>query len=123
VIFLDPQLPTSITGQFSANINVLLVQAGADLPTTVVGARRELRGLAGYTSTADEPVTLGDGTPAHVLGGTFTEPTTGLALRNLQLFTVHGGATLVVTGTSLQEVWSLYEQTFQTSLRSLMAAT
>jgi hypothetical protein len=123
VIFLDPQLSTSIAGQFSANINVLLVQSGADLSTTVLGARRELRGLTGYTSTADEPVTLGDGTPAHLLGGSFSEPSTGLALRNVQLFTVHGGATVVVTGTSLQDVWSLYEQTFQTSLRSLTVAT
>jgi hypothetical protein len=122
VVFLDPQPSSSVAGRFSSNINVLVVQSSADLSATVLGARQELLGLTAYASTVDEQVTLGDGTAAHMLGGSFTDPGTGLTLRNVQLFTVHSGMTLVATGTSLQDVWSAYEQTFQTSLRSLTVA-
>ena len=119
VVFLDPLPSTSIAGRFSANINVIVVPSGAELEATVVGARQELQGLTDYVQTSDESVTLTDGTPAHLLGGSFTDQATGLALRNVQLFTVYEGATLVATGTSLQDVWGAYEQTLQTSLRSL----
>jgi hypothetical protein len=122
VVFLDPQPSSSVSGRFSSNINVLVVPSSADLPATVLGARQELRGLTDYVPTVDEAVTLADGTPAHMVGGSFTDPGTGLALRNVQLLAVHGGSTLVATGTSLQEVWPGYEQALQTSLRSLTVA-
>jgi hypothetical protein len=123
VVFADPQPSGPPTGRLSANINVYVAPAVADLPATVAGAREELRGIADYVSVTDEPVTLADGTAAHMLGGTFTAPGTGLALRNVQLVAVHDGLALVATGTSLQEVWDRYEQTFRTSLRSLTVAT
>ena len=118
-VFLDPQPSNSVAGRFSSNINVLVVQSGGDLENTVLGARQELASLTDYAPMVDEPVALVDGTPAHMLGCSFTDPGTGLALHNLQLFTVHGGMAIVATGTSLQDVWSGYEQTFQTSLRTL----
>lgn len=124
VVFADPEpLPVSVTGRFNANINVFVAATPADLPTMVAGGQQELRRLTGYTPTTDEPVTLGDGTQAHLLGGEFTDPGTGLALRNLQLLTVHGGQGYVVTGTALREMWARYEQTFRTSLVSLTVAT
>ena len=124
MIFIDPQVSESPTGRFRANINVIVVPAHADLPGIVTGARQEVLALAEYRSTADEPVTLPDGAPAHLLGGTYGDPRTGLALRNVQLLTLHGAAeTVVVTGTALADTWDGYGPVFETSLRSLTVAT
>lgn len=108
-----------LAGTFSANINVLVSDAEADLDTTVLGARRTLLALGDYDSTSDEPSTLDDGTPVHVLGGTFTDPGSGFDLRNLQVFTVVDGAAVVVTGTALADTWAQYATTMDTSLRTL----
>ena len=124
VVFADPQVSASPGGRFRANINVIVVPARTDLPGIVTGARQEVRALADYVPTADEPVTLPDGSPAHLLGGTYHDPDTGLALRNLQLMALHGGtATVVVTGTALADTWDGYGRVFETSLRSLVVAT
>jgi hypothetical protein len=124
VIFSDPRPSESPSGRFRANINVIVVPAGAELPRIVTGARQEVRALADYRPTADEPATLPDGSPAHVLGGTFWDQGTGLALRNVQLITVRGGTeTVVATGTALADNWSGYGSVFETSLRSLTVAT
>jgi len=59
---------------------------------------------------------LVDGTPAHILGGTFTQ--SGFEVRNVQLFASSGGTDMVVTGTALAETWDnwegLFGQTFET---------
>jgi hypothetical protein len=123
VIFADPQPSESAGGRFRANINVLVVPAVGDLRGTVANARQELTRLPGYQSTADEPVTLPDGSHAQLLGGTFTDPGSGLPLRNIQVLTVHDGETVVVTGTALADAWAGYEAVFDTSLRSLTVAT
>ena len=118
-LFLEPRSAGTETRGFSANINVLVVPSPADLPAAVAGARQELTGLDGYDSTADESVVLRDGTPAHLLGGTFVDPGSGLALRNEQLFAVHNGSAIVVTGTALVDSWESYESVLDTALRSL----
>jgi hypothetical protein len=124
VVFTDPQVSESPTGRFRANINVIVVPARTDLPGIVTGARQEVRALADYLPTADEPVTLPDGSPAHLLGGTYHDPDTGRALRNVQLLALHGAAeTVVVTGTALADTWDGYGAVFETSLRSLTVAT
>lgn len=119
VVFLAPTPSRTGTGSFSANINVLVVSSNADLPSTVVGARNELRGLLGYSSTVDEDAALFGGTQAHLLGGTFTDKGSGLKLRNLQLFAVHDGSTTVVTGTAAAESWDTYASVFDMALRTL----
>lgn len=119
VVFLDPQPTRSDAGSFSANINVIVVPSEATLPDTVTGARAELQRLTGYSTTADEPVTLADGTPAHVLGGTFSDTDSGFDLRNMQLFAVADGSTIIVTGTALLDAWDAYASVFGTSLRTL----
>lgn len=119
VRFVDPAAVTSTKKAFTANINVLVVRAGVDLPVTVVGARKELTGLTGYRSTTDEPVTLQGGRPAHLLGGTFTDRKSGFELRNLQLFAVEKGTTFVVNGTAPALTWSTYAPMFDGALRSL----
>jgi hypothetical protein len=124
VVFTDPTVSESPTGPFRANINVIVLPAHADLPGIVTGARQEVRALVDYLPTADEPVTLPDGSPAHLLGGTYRDPDSGLALRNLNLMAVHGSAeTVVVTATALADTWDGYGVVFETSLRSLTVAT
>jgi hypothetical protein len=124
VIFADPRPSESPSGRFRANINVIVVPAGSDLPHIVTAARQEVRVLANYRPTADEPVTLPDGSPAHLLGGTFRDPDTGLALRNVQLLALHGGTeTVVATSTALADTWDSYGVVFETSLRSLTVAS
>jgi len=118
-LFLEPRSAATETRGFSANINVLVVPSPADLPAAVAGARQELTSLDGYASTTDESVVLRDGTPAHLLGGTFVDPGSGLALRNEQLFAVHNGSAIVATGTSLADTWGSYEPVLDTALRSL----
>lgn len=119
VVFVAPTPTRTGAGSFSANINVIVVPSKADLPSTVIGARNELRGLTGYTSTADERTALSGGTQAHLLGGTFTDKGSGLQLRNLQLFAVRGGSTTVVTGTAAAQGWDTYAPVFDTALRTL----
>lgn len=120
VVFADPQVSQAAGGRFRANINVIVLPATTDLPGIVGAARQEVRALAGYLPTADEPVTLPDGSPAHLLGGTYQDPKSGLALRNLQLMVLHGGGeTVVVTGTALADTWDGYGPVFESSLRSL----
>jgi Probable lipoprotein LpqN len=124
VIFADPRPSQSPSGRFRANINVILVPARGDLARIVTGARQEVRALGGYRTTQDEPVTLPDGSPAHLLGGTYSDPSSGLALRNVQVMAIRGGTeTVVVTGTALADTWTGYGSVFETSLRSLTVAT
>lgn len=117
VVFRDPA--PARAGAFTANLNVLVVPAAAALDATVVGARQELRRLPGYTPVTDEAAVLADGAPAHLLGGTFTDRRAGPALRNLQLFTVHGGSTVVATGTAPAAGWDSFARVFDAALRTL----
>lgn len=122
VVFIDPAATELAGGPFNATVNVFVSPAAADLPATVVGVRAELDGLTDYRPTTDEPVTLVDGTPAHLIGGTFAAPQSLIPLRNVQLFTVHDGSTIVVTGTSPVERWDAHGPVFDASLRTLTVA-
>lgn len=122
VVFLAAAPTRSGDGSFSANINVLVVPSVADLPSIVLKARQELRGLTDYVATADEDAVLFGGTQAHLLGGTFTDKGSGLKLRNLQLFAVHGGSTTVVTGTAAAQGWEGSASVFDMALRTLTVA-
>ena len=106
-------------GSFRANINVIVVPATAELAATIDGARRELRTLPGYTATEDEGTALADGTPAHLLGGTFTDAGSGAELRNLQIFTVRGRSGVVATGTAPAASWTSFAEPVDAALRSL----
>jgi hypothetical protein len=123
VILVDPVPTVTPSARLNATVTVLVVPSPDDLPTAVAGVRHDLRQLVvDYQGTTDEPVTLSDGTAAHLLGGTFRDPASGLALRNIQLFTVHDGMAIVATGLALPELWDGFEPVFQSSLRSLTVA-
>ncbi|WP_232660672.1 DUF1795 domain-containing protein [Pseudonocardia sp. TRM90224] len=122
VRFVDPEPTLTPAGPKAANVNVFVVAAGIDLTKTVLGTRRELGGVPGYKRLVDEPATLHDGTPAHVFGGTFTDRQSGVELRNVQVYAVRDGTTIVATGTAPSESWSSYEATFTTIVHSLSVA-
>ncbi|MGI5125949.1 hypothetical protein ACQEVB_03945 [Pseudonocardia sp. CA-107938] len=115
--------PTARTGPFTPGISVFVVDSGLPLAETVAGARSELTGLTAYTSTTDQPITLTDGTPAHLLGGTYRDAARGLDLRNLQLFTVHGGKAFAVTATTAAGDWAEYEARLSAAVASLTFAS
>lgn len=117
-LFLNPRPNTSAAGEFTANVNVLIVPTTAVLPDTVANARQEVASVRGYTSMQDEPFQLADGTPAHLLGGRFTDPS-GYALRNVQLVAVRGDRAVVVTGTALADSWDEYAGAFDASLHTI----
>ena len=119
VVFRDPNPTAAGDRTFNANINVIVVPAAAALDATIDGARQELRGLPGYASTADEAAVLTDGTAAHLLGGTFTDSRSGAQLRNLQMFTVRGGSSVVATGTAPAASWTSFAGEFDAALRTL----
>lgn len=111
------------SGSFTSGLSVYIVESALPLDVTVVGARAELPGLTGYASTTDEPVTLTDRTPAHLLGGTYRDLGRGLDLRNLQLFTVHAGKAFAVTATALGADWPELEPQLRAALVSVTFAT
>ncbi len=119
-VFLDPQPVDTPAGPFRPNINVQVGPSPGDLDVLLDQSRVELATLTGYTPTADEPATLDDGTPAHLIGGTFTDDATGLELQNLQLFAIDAGDdVVVVTATAPRAAWDDYADRFDASVRTL----
>lgn len=113
----DPDVDASAR-TFAANVNVLVRPADRDLTAVVDEARALLpERVPDYATVADEPAVLPGGAPAHLLGGTFTDR--GFALRNLQLFTVVDGRTLIVTGTALADAWGRHAAALDAALRTL----
>ena len=117
-LFLDPKPTPSDAGNFTPNINVLIVPTAGPLPTVVDGAQREMSSLASYRALEDESFPLADGHPAQLLGGRFDDPA-GYPLRNIQLFVVQDDRTVVVTGTALASTWEEFGPVFDAALRTV----
>jgi hypothetical protein len=117
-VFLDPTPTPSDAGDFTANINVLVVPGSGALPDVVADAQREMSSLASYRSLEDEPFPLADGHPGYLVGGRFDDPA-GYPLRNIQLFSVQDDRTVVVTGTALAPAWEQYRPVFEAVLRTV----
>jgi hypothetical protein len=123
-VFLDPDAVDTPKGAFQPNVNVIVAPSpGGELTDLLAGTRSELASLNKYKSTEDEDVTLGDGTAAHLFGGTFTDQSSGLDLQNLQLFAVDDTSVYVVTGTAPVSAWSKYESELDAALRSMTLST
>lgn len=122
--FVDPELSVSSGAQFRANINVIVGPADGGLAGVVASTRLEYESFARHRTVADEPLTLPDGSPAHLLAGIVPEPSSGVVLQYVEVIAIHGGTDAVlVTGTALPGTWDRYGPVFQTSLRSLTVAT
>jgi hypothetical protein len=75
----------------------------------------------GTTGPVDEPLTLPDGTPAHLFGGTVADALgPGFDRRELQVLAVAGGRLVVVTARGETGEWEGYgTAVFDAALRSL----
>lgn len=104
---------------FQPTLNVVVRDAPAELPGTVAGVRAELASAPGYQLAADDAAVLSDGTPAHVVEGTFPAPGSGQVVRSMQLFVVHSGRAVFVTGTAPAERWAEVRPVLEASVRSL----
>ena len=124
VLFLDPD-PVAAE-RFVANlyVSVRLASSRLDLPSVVAAHRRALSQLfPDHRIITEVPATLSDGTPAHLLSATYTDPDVGSVLRILQILTVRDDMAIDVTATSFEDAWESYEPLFDSSLRSLTVAT
>ncbi|HVH21011.1 MAG TPA: hypothetical protein VNA11_01000 [Pseudonocardia sp.] len=117
-LFLDPRPTPTDAGNFTANINVLIVPKAGALPDVVADAQREMSSLASYRALEDEPFPLADGHPGYLIGGRFDDPA-GYPLRNIQLFSVQDDRTVVVTGTALAPAWEEFGPVFDAVLRTV----
>jgi hypothetical protein len=120
VVFFDLQAAGGTTNRMASSINVFTGPSELDLDGTIADLRQQLQSFGGgYTYAVDQAVTLADGTPAHMVGGSFTDPSKGFPVRNLQVVSVQNGVAVVATGTALQDVWPSVEQAVQASLLTL----
>ena len=119
VVFLAGETLSTPQGPFRANINIVAGPAVGGVEDLLDTSRTDLATLTDYQATLDEPITLSDGTPAHLFGGTFTDDATGFELQNLQVLAVANGQLVVVTGTSPTGAWSTYEAVLDRTLRTL----
>ncbi|MCO1656794.1 hypothetical protein [Pseudonocardia humida] len=120
IVFLDaPAVPDPLARLTSPAIEVRVLDWPGDLGRAVDTFHPTLgaRGPAAF----DEPVTLPDGTPAHLFGDTVPDGLgPGFDRRELQVYAVTGGRLVTVTARGETGDWNGYgEPLFDTAVRSL----
>lgn len=101
-------------------VTIIVAVAGTDegLDENLAAARVQLpQVLSNYQSLTDENTQLADGTPAHLLGGSYTQR--GTELRNLQLVAVIDGTSYVATATAPSASFDDYRDVVHSSLLTL----
>ncbi len=121
VSFRDPTPARTASGDISltAFIVVNVELTPRDLTAEIEFTKSESRrSTPEATITVDEPITLADGTRAHLLGGTgpLTPEVTG---RYLQVVVVRDGTAISVTGLALPDAWPVSAPKLDAALRSL----
>lgn len=111
--------------EYAARVSVIVSQLEPPitLDDAVNALKEDLSVLSsGYTLIDDARVTTVSGVLAHILGGTFTESSGDLALRDKQIIIVspRGDATYTISGQALASVWEDkgYNATFDALLTS-----
>lgn len=99
VTFFEPSPDDSGGAPVLANLVVVVTGTDEGLDANLSAARQQLPGaLPNYQPATDERTQLSDGTPAHLLGGTYLQR--GVELRNLQLVVVADNSCYVATATT-----------------------
>ncbi|WP_028935497.1 LpqN/LpqT family lipoprotein [Pseudonocardia spinosispora] len=101
-------------------VTIIVFVSGTDegLDANITAARQQLpQLLPNYRSLTDESTQLSDGTPAHLLGGSYTQ--NGAELRNLQMVAVVGGTSYVATATGPSTSFDDYRDVVHSSLLTL----
>lgn len=121
VIFRAPATDQGTGGPFTANVTVVVEEAGSTTLDEAMTAAKEAGALlVNYRLIDDARAVTSAGLPAHILGGTFKE---GGTIRNKQLIVIVDGKKYAITGTALAAAWEThaYNATFDAALTSFAA--
>ncbi|WP_232667866.1 serine/threonine-protein kinase [Pseudonocardia sp. TRM90224] len=124
-VFYSSPTPTiaSDTDYYSADVAVTTAPTSLQLADEIAAARAAMLGALGARLTVDEPTTLADGTPAHLLGSIHqvaaSTPTSTLPINMLQVVVVRDGLRVLATGTGSADTWHVEEATIRATLGTL----
>jgi hypothetical protein len=118
VVFAATTVDAAAQKPFANNLNVVVTPTPDTLDSLISQAKQQSPGLLpNYTVVTDQPVTLADGQPAHLLGATYDQQGTG-SLENIQLLLVDAGKEYTITFTSPAASFDSYHDLAQASLAS-----
>lgn len=120
-IFLGPTVAKDGNGVVAFNENINITYESVELPLDQYAQKSKdalIKYLQGYQVGEEKNVTAG-GTPAKIIGGTFTQ--NGVELKTLQLFTVKDKVAYVVTGTNLASSWDTDKNLIEASILTFKA--
>jgi hypothetical protein len=129
VAFRSPAPARTADGRpYTPNIMILALPSGPNLEAAVATLRQGNTQQKEQTTTVDAPALLPDGTPARLLGDTFTDDGTGVAhtdtssglhLREDGMIAVHDGMLYLAVGTTTADAWGAGGPVIDTVLHTL----
>jgi len=118
VVFAATTVDAAAQKPFVNNLNVVITPTTENLDSLIAEAKQQSPSLLPhYTVVTDQPATLSNGQPAHLLGATYDQQGTG-SLENIQLILVDAGKEYTITFTSPAGSFDSYHDLAQASLAS-----
>jgi hypothetical protein len=118
VLFGAPTVDKAAPKPFVDNLNVVITATPENLDSLVSETKQKYPSvLKNYKVVTDQPITLPNGQPAHLLGGTSDDERSG-SLENIQLILVSAGKEYTITFTSPAASFDSYHDLIQASLAS-----
>jgi hypothetical protein len=115
VVFAAPALDQAAKKPFVDNLNVVITPTPDTLDNLVAQTKQQYPSvLTNYKVVTDQPTTV-NGHAAHLLGGTYDDPTAG-PLQNIQLILAEAGKEYTVTFTSATASFDGFHEPIQASL-------
>ncbi|GEM_PF-690815 len=105
-VFFKPEFEKDATGKNVFNENISVVRDGLlnGQAEYIAKAKAALSGkMSDYKILSDRKVNLADGSPATLIGGSFTQ--NGLAMKNMQLYAFENNNVYIITGVTLAQNW------------------
>lgn len=118
VVFGAPESAPSRSGPFLDNINIFISPNQDSLDAVIARAKEESpKYLANYKVIGEIGTALPSGQPAHEIGGTYDDETSG-PLENLQLIVIDSGKEYTVTYTATRDSFADHVDDVQSSFRT-----
>ncbi len=105
-VFFKPEFEKDAAGKNVFNENISIVRDGLlnGQSEYIAKAKAALLGkMSDYKILSDREVNLADGSPAILIGGSFTQ--NGLAMKNMQLYAFKDSKAYIITGITLAQNW------------------